>query len=67
MAVNIKLLFSLLFATVVVLADQNVIVKDNRLYVNCEEFFIKSFCYSPTPLGRSDPESNVSNMQCYQT
>jgi hypothetical protein len=40
-------------------ANNDVIVKNLKIYVNCEEFFIKCFCYSPTPLGRSaDP--NVS-------
>lgn len=34
-----------------ILAEEDVIVKDLKLFVNCEEFFIKAMCYAPAPLG----------------
>ena len=40
-------------------AANDVIVKNLKIYVNCTEFFIKSFSYIPTPIGRSIAASNV--------
>ena len=42
------------------LSSDDVIVKNLKIYSNCEEFFIKAFCYSPTPLGASNPQAGVS-------
>ena len=45
-------------------AVNDVLVKNLKIYVNCEEFFIKAFCYSPTPLGRSmDPNVSLYSLK----
>ena len=57
---RVNILIALILFVGLSCAANDIIVKNNRLYVNCEEFFVKSFCYSPTPLARSDPNVQVS-------
>jgi hypothetical protein len=52
MKLSIVVCAVLLSLSCAVQAVNDVIVKDLRLFVNCEEFFMKAMCYSPTPLGR---------------
>jgi hypothetical protein len=42
------------------LSENDVIVKNLKIYSNCEEFFIKAFCYAPSPRGLSNVAANVS-------
>jgi len=45
-------------------AENDILIKDLKLYVNCEEFFIKAMCYTPIPLGRSEPGANGEGGLC---
>src|SRR5690349_20257657 len=48
---SIALLFTVLVLVYTSFAASDVIVKDLKIFVDGEEFFIKAMCYHPTPLG----------------
>jgi len=46
--------------------SQTIMVRDLKLYVNCEEYFIKAMAYHPAPLGylKMDPQKNTGGGYC---
>jgi hypothetical protein len=39
----------------------NIVVKDLKLYLNCDEFIIKGMAYNPVPLGIQSMASDLTN------
>ena len=39
------------FLGVTLAINNNIVLKDRKLFVDCEEFIIKAMCYNPVPLG----------------
>ncbi len=50
---NTVYLLVFLATTCLVLAENDVVVKNLKLFVNEEEFWIKGMCYNPVPLGEN--------------
>jgi hypothetical protein len=63
MKLKIILLLAIVLSISVANAGPNdILVKNLKLYVNCEEYWIKAMCYTPTPLGVANNGGLCSNI-----